>query len=428
MRQGSIYRRCTRDGCRARVETGARKCPKCGGDRLSWSFVVDQSLPGGPRKQHKEGGFSTKAEAAERMARFQTEVMDGNHVERRKLTLGEYLDQWLASGTLKGWSANGMAAYRNAIENHIKPELGWVPLQAVTKERLKAFLGRCLAEGKRSRKKGSTARSALSRKSVNNIYQTIRAALYDAVNADPPLLKRNPVIGAYDYSWDSERPEMLTWTVEEMQTFLASVAADRDYPLYALLLNTGLRRGEALGLRRQDLHLDRREPSIDIRQQWAKEGASGASFRSLKGKARHWRSIELDPDTADMLRTHLEAQGFERRRDDYQDHGLVFCAPDGTPYDPDVTSRRFNAQVARCGEVKAIRLHDCRHTHATLLLEAGEAIDYVADRLGDRLDTVARVYAHVTRGRRVGAIARWAALKAQAVADRDRFQDSVTRL
>lgn len=61
--------------------------------------------------------------------------------------------------------------------------------------------------------------------------------------------------------------------------------------------------------------------------------------------------------------------------------------------------------------MKPIRLHDTRHTHATLLLEGGEAIDYVADRLGDRLDTVAKVYAHVTRGRRVGAINRWAALK-----------------
>jgi integrase len=231
------------------------------------------------------------------------------------------------------------------------------------------------------------------------------------VRAEPPLLKRNPALNAFSYQWDAERPEMLTWSVEEMQAFLSSISDDRDYPLYCLLLNTGLRRGEALGLRHQDLHLDRSIPAINVRQQYAKDGAKGATFRSLKGKARHWRTIELDAETADVVRTHLQAQAFERRRDDYSDHGLVFCHPDGSPYDPDVTSRRFNALVAACGQVKAIRLHDCRHTHATLLLEAGEAMDYVADRLGDRLDTVARVCAHVTRSRREGGVARWAALK-----------------
>lgn len=75
--------------------------------------------------------------------------------------------------------------------------------------------------------------------------------------------------------------------------------------------------------------------------------------------------------------------------------------------------------------MKTIRFHDTRHTHATLLLEAGEAMDYVADRLGDRLDTVARVYAHLTRRRRSGAVARWAALKQSAS---DGSADSVTRL
>ena len=414
MRGGSVFRRCNSKKCRARVEVGARVCPKCGGKSFSWTYVVDATLPGEGRKQRKGGGFETKAAAVEAMARLQTEVADGNHVEPRKLTLGAYLDQWLATGPVKGWSANGTEGHRYAIEGYIKPRLGSVPLQSLTRDRIKALYGWCLAEGKRSRKRGDLTRSPLSRKSVANIHITLRAALYDAVRAEPPLLKRNPALNAYDYSWDAERPEMLTWSMDEMQTFLASVSTDRDYALWVVLLNTGVRRGEALGLRRQDVHLDRATPTIDIRQQWAKAGNHGANFRSLKGKARHWRTIELDPETADALRTHLEAQGFERRRDDYDDHGLVFCAPDGTPHDPDVTSRRFKALVASCGQVKAIRFHDMRHTHATLLLEAGEAMDYVAVRLGDRIDTVERVYAHVTGSRREGGVSRWAALKAQS--------------
>ena len=414
MRGGSVFRRCNSKACRARVEVGARVCPKCGGKSFSWTYVVDVTLAGEGRKQRKGGGFETKAAAVEAMARLQTELADGNHVEPRKLTLGAYLDLWLATGPVKGWSANGAEGHRYAIEGYIKPRLGSVPMQSLTRDRIKAFYGWCLAEGKRSRKTGDSSRSPLSRKTVQNIHITLRAALYDAVRAEPPLLKRNPALNTYDYSWDREHPEMLTWSMDEMQTFLASVSIDRDYALWVVLLNTGIRRGEALGLRRQDVHLDRTPAIIDIRQQWAKAGRAGASFRSLKGKAQHWRSVELDAETADVLRAHLEARTFERRRDDHTDHGLVFCAPDGTPYDPDVTSRRFKALVASCGQVKRIRFHDMRHTHATLQLEAGEPIDYVADRLGDRLDTVAKVYAHVTRGRRVGAINRWALLKAQS--------------
>ena len=89
-----------------------------------------------------------------------------------------------------------------------------------------------------------------------------------------------------------------------------------------------------------------------------------------------------------------------------QDLDLVFCKPDGSPYDPDETTRRFEARAEACSVVPRIRFHDMRHTHATLLLESGESVRYVAERLGDREDTVVETYSHVTPRMRSSAVSK----------------------
>ena len=108
-----------------------------------------------------------------------------------------------------------------------------------------------------------------------------------------------------------------------------------------------------------------------------------------------------------MTTSGFANQEFERRArgDNYRrDLDLVFCKRDGMPYDPTETSRRFESRAAACPGVLAIRFHDMRHTHATLLLESGESIKYVAERLGDREDTVLETYAHLTPRMRSSAV------------------------
>jgi integrase len=88
---------------------------------------------------------------------------------------------------------------------------------------------------------------------------------------------------------------------------------------------------------------------------------------------------------------------------------LVFCRPDGSPYDVDGVTDHFERRGKAAG-LKVIRFHDMRHTHATLLLENGESLKYVAERLGDREDTVLITYAHVTSKMRAAAVSRLASL------------------
>lgn len=84
----------------------------------------------------------------------------------------------------------------------------------------------------------------------------------------------------------------------------------------------------------------------------------------------------------------------------------MFSKPDGSPYDPDETTRRFERRSDACAAVPRIRFHDMRHTHATLLLESGETAKYVAERLGDTEETVVETYAHVTAKMRSSAVAK----------------------
>lgn len=262
-----------------------------------------------------------------------------------------------------------------------------------------------------------TYQGPLSPKTVQNVFITLRAALNAAVAADPPLLRKNVALGTYRYSRRKNRPEMLNWSDSEVWAFLDYTARDADHALWRTALMTGMRRGEILGLRRRDLQLGRvlngkAAPALNVRQQYSRAGDEGLALRSLKTGDRAWRTIDLDEGTATVLRGHLDAQEFQRRswgpayaskcprcgkqveercsacRLKATDLDLAFCHPDGSPFDPDVVTRRFERRAETCSGVVRIRFHDMRHTHATLLLEDGATERYVAERLGDTVEMI----------------------------------------
>jgi integrase len=444
-RQGQVFKRCRR--CNAHVPE--RRCPKCGArDSFTWAFVVDitpkdeQGHLIGKRQQKKAQGFTTRAAAQDALNQLQVEKKAGTYIDPSRMTFGEYLDQWLADADAHGWEGSTKTGYDVVIRNHLKPyAIASTRLQALTSMQFRAHYSWLTKHGKirRSKEGEITYQGPLSRKSVQNVHIVVRAALNDAVAAEPPLLRKNVAIGCFTYSRRKDRPEMLTWAVEEMHAFLAFTAQEPDHTLYRLNLMTGMRRGEVLGLRHRDLLLDRviqgvAAPALNVRQQWARDGAAGLIFKGLKNDSTAWRTIDLDQDTAAVLRAHLDVQEFQRRswgavyaskcpRCGKQVDGacarcglkaaeldLVFCHPDGSPFDPDVVGRRFERRTEDCPGVLAIGFHDMRHTHATLLLENGETERYVAERLGDTVEMIHQTYGHVTPKMRAGAVRRLAAL------------------
>lgn len=407
MADGTPFRRCTRKTCRARVPVGQRRCPRCGGDSFAWSFIVD--LPGsdGKRHQHRKGGFRTKEEAQTELNRLRAQVEEQTYVQRSGLTVAAYLTAWWEAGD--HWKGNTRRDYRVDIQRHIVPRIGSVTLQQLSRPQVKALYQALLKSG------NTRTGGPLARKTVLNVHRCLRAALNDAV--EDHLLSRNPAAGAFSYSKRRERKEMLTWTIEEIERFEAFARDVREFPLYHTALATGMRRGELLGLRRRDLDLH--SGRLNVRQQWTKDGDNGRQFIALKTGTSAWRTIDLDDLTLAVLRRHLANQEFERRArgaDYRRDLDLVFCKSDGSPYDPDEVTRGFEERAAACPAVLAIRFHDQRHTHATLLLESGETIKYVAYRLGDTEETVLETYAHVTAKMRTSAVSKVRGFFGQAAA------------
>ncbi|MDQ6636640.1 MAG: site-specific integrase [Candidatus Dormibacteraeota bacterium] len=330
------------------------------------------------------------------LTRLRQEVEERSYVERSDQTLAEYLRKWWEAGD---WKGNTRRDYRVDIFRHIAPRIGRVRLQALSRQDVKGLYQLLLSSG------NSRTGEGLSRKSVLNVHRCLRAALNDAVRNS--LLRTNPANGVFSYSKSRERREMLTWTIAEVQTFLQFVRTTREHALYQLALATGMRRGELLGLRRRDLDLEIGQ--LRTRQQWTRDGDGGRRFLSLKTGSNAWRTVDLDDLTITVLHQHLANQEFERRGwgiSYRHDLDLLFCKPDGNPYDPDETTRRFERRAAACPGVPRIHFHDMRHTHATLLLESGESVKYVAERLGDRADTLVETYAHVTPRMRSSAVSK----------------------
>ncbi len=235
----------------------------------------------------------------------------------------------------------------------------------------------------------STGRSRPSRFTTST--SCLRAALGDAV--EDRVILSNPADHAH--SKPKGRPEVRTWSAQEQSAFLAFTAND---PLFRLAATTGMRRGELLGLRWRDVDLG--AGRVSVRQQYTRQGALGCAVSPPKS-AHSIRDIDLDDVTTQTLRDV---------RPLVIGDALVFSYPDGTPYEPSVLDRRFSKAVQDTG-LPVIRLHDLRHTHATLLLEDGVDALTVSRRLGhDSVQTTLTLYGHVTSKMREGAAARFGAL------------------
>jgi integrase len=188
---------------------------------------------------------------------------------------------------------------------------------------------------------------------------------------------------------------MHVWSAAELRTFLTSVESDRLYALWLLVASTGLRRGEALGVRWSDLDLD--DASLRVSQTLLDVGHK-LTLGAPKTKAGE-RAIALDAGTVAALRAHRQRQGAEIMafgRAQWPQHDLVFTREDGEPVHPAWFSRAFDQRVQRVGLPK-IRLHDLRHTHATLALRAGVNVKIVSERLGHSKSAITLdTYQHVT--------------------------------
>jgi integrase len=375
VKHGSVAQRHTRSCPRA--EDGSYTPHRCKG---SWQWVLEYGRDSnGRRLQTSKAGFRTKAAAQDALYQVVHTLMADVNVT--SLTVGDYLETWLTGK--HALKPKTVALYRDFTTNYLVSNLGSVRLLELRAHHLDRMYAN-VALGRRGR--------PLSPSTIRRVHAVFRSALNTAVKRR--LLPYSPAEHIERAPENPKRPK--PWTVAECQTFLREITDDRLANLYHLILLTGMRRGEAIGLRWEDVDLE--GECLFVVQQITE--VNGHSVVSTPKTKRGTRIIPIDDNTIASLRQHREAQEVERVAwgPAWNDAGLVFTREDGRPLRPEYATRHFQA-LAKTAGLPAIRLHDLRHTNASLALQAGVDMKVVSDRLGhSQMSITADLYTHVNRG------------------------------
>ena len=302
-------------------------------------------------------------------------------------SLGECLEDWLERCSRRGLKVSTWRGYRTMASLYIPDELRQLPVDRVTTAHLDELYDKLLQEGRRN---GHGLAPVTVRKVQIILRSTFARALKRGwITANPALQAESPPARA------CKPPMFPVWSPQELQRFLSCTQGHPYYAAFHLAATTGLRRGELLGLRWCDVDLENAllqvlQTVIVVNAEVLIETPKSASSR---------RGVDLDARTVEVLRQHNRTMTNAHVRGGSPDlvHGsaLVFSRAGGEPLHPALFSYWFQRQVELAG-LRRIRLHDLRHTHATLALQAGVHPKVVCERLGHSSITVTLdTYSHV---------------------------------
>jgi integrase len=333
----------------------------------------------GPDGKRRYVSGKTKEEARKALRQARGDAERGLVFDADNLKLGEYLDRWLSDSVSDTVKATTFERYEQITRLHLKPALGRVKLKALTPAHVRGLYREKLEAG-------------LSARTVRYIHTTLHKALKQAVMDG--LIPRNATESVKPPQ--PSREEMCPLTPEQAKLLLkvAHETGDRLEALYVLAIHTGLRQGELLGLKWDDVDLE--DGSLQVRRTLTIT-KNGPLFTSPKTTGSR-RSVKLTSHAIEAVRHHLERQlgEIDRVGSLWSENGLIFASEMGESLNRhNLTRHSFKPLLKRAG-LPQIRFHDLRHTCATLLLTRNVNPKIVSEMLGHSsiaitLDT----YSHV---------------------------------
>lgn len=389
------------------------KCPKdekckCG---AKWGFLIDigTNPVTGKRKQKFKGGFKTKKEAELAAATFKVELSNGTAVMEKDTTFEKFAEDWLKWYGGTGKVKISTVRVRKHEIGRLMPFFAKLKMRNITKKIYQDALNSLKAEG-------------LADNTLDGIHGTGRAIFRRAVEQD--IIKNDPTQFAYVPKTQKTVAELEA--EEELEKFLEKEdlisflhtskwkGLERDFPIFTMLAYTGMRAGELCALKWSDINLE--DQTISITKTYYNPVNNVLKYELLTPKTPgSKRVISIDKHLLDILESHRAIQNKIRmkHRDTYYDKDFVFAKMKseykGYPEYIKTIENRMERILKFAGLNTALTPHSLRHTHTSLLAEAGVPLHEIMDRLGHKDDEITRkVYLHVTQAKKKEASLRFA--------------------
>ncbi len=286
----------------------------------------------------------TQAEVKEKLKKALADSQRLDLAKQGKYTVGTWMDAWFENVAKIKVRPSSHQTYRGYIDNHIKPNIGNIPLEKLTTMELQKLYRKLLTSGRVERIEAEKQPKGLSAKTVRNINQVISSAMDLAVAQK--IILENPTNACSLPR--VEHKEMQTISAEQLQVFLEEAKRSGVYEMYYIELSTGLRRGELLGLKWEDI--DMRQGIIRVRRQISR--IDGKIVEAPLKTKNSYRAVTISPQAIEVLKEQKE-----KTNDEY-----VFPSPNGGPISPDSVNNMLHRVLDRAG-IPKVRFHDLRHPY-----------------------------------------------------------------
>lgn len=365
------------------------------------------------RRCSKSGRATTKREASDEMAVSMAETIRTGRNATTSITVADYATEWIAGYELRGLRESTVYATRLTIATHIVARLGSMRLTDLKTRDVSAWIADLARDGRRD------GRGGLAAKTIRNAYAVLASMLGDAAAND--LISRNPCDGVRLPRVD--KPVLAVWDRWQLAQFLATArdTGDPMYPIWRLIADTGMRRGEVLGLTWDQIDTMAYEVGVVATRVTVGGRMADSTPKTRAGRRR----ITVAADTIDALTRLRERQEAAAAALEMPPTRYVCSFDDGRPMSRAAFARRWAAAVKRAG-VPYASPHKARHTVPTVMLEDGAPIHIVAGRMGHSSGAVTlKMYAEYLPRADRDAAAAWANALGDAMRDASACADRV---